>query len=140
MRYLPLTQPDREAMLGVIGVTDIDALFADVPETARLTTPIAGLPNHSSEMQVERDLAAMANRNLTADAVPFFVGGGAYKHHVPATVDHIIQRGEFLTAYTPTSPKSLKARFRFCSNSRPRSRVCSAWKSPTPACMTDRPR
>ena len=105
MRYLPLTQPDREAMLGVIGVTDIDALFADVPETARLATPIAGLPNHSSEMQVERDLAAMANRNLTADAVPFFVGGGAYKHHVPATVDHIIQRGEFLTAYTPYQPE-----------------------------------
>ncbi|WP_426165458.1 aminomethyl-transferring glycine dehydrogenase subunit GcvPA [Sandarakinorhabdus sp. DWP1-3-1] len=105
MRYLPLTQPDREAMLGVIGVPDIDALFADVPESARLTAPIAGLPMHSAEMLVERELSAMASKNLTAGTVPFFVGAGAYKHHVPATVDHIIQRGEFLTAYTPYQPE-----------------------------------
>ncbi len=105
MRYLPLTQPDREAMLGVIGAPDIDALFADVPESARLTQPIAGLPMHSAEMLVERELSAMAAKNLTAGTVPFFVGAGAYKHHVPATVDHIIQRGEFLTAYTPYQPE-----------------------------------
>ncbi len=105
MRYLPLTQPDRDAMLRVIGAPDIDALFADVPEAARLAAPIAGLPMHSPEMQVERALAAMAGRNLTAGAVPFFVGGGAYKHHVPASVDHLIQRGEFLTSYTPYQPE-----------------------------------
>ncbi len=105
MRYLPLTQPDRDAMLRVIGAPDIDALFADVPEAARLAAPIAGLPMHSPEMQVERALAAMAGRNLTAGTVPFFVGGGAYKHHVPASVDHLIQRGEFLTSYTPYQPE-----------------------------------
>jgi glycine dehydrogenase subunit 1 len=105
MRYLPLTQTDREAMLATIGAVDIDALFIDVPESARLTAPIAGLPLHSPEMQVERALGAMAAKNLTAGTVPFFVGGGAYKHHVPATVDHIIQRGEFLTAYTPYQPE-----------------------------------
>jgi glycine dehydrogenase subunit 1 len=105
MRYLPLTQTDREAMLATIGAADIDALFVDVPESARLTAPIAGLPLHSPEMQVERALGAMAAKNLTAGTVPFFVGGGAYKHHVPATVDHIIQRGEFLTAYTPYQPE-----------------------------------
>ncbi len=105
MRYLPLTQPDREAMLASIGVADIDALFVDVPESARLMTPIKGLPNHSPEMLVERELAAMAGKNLTAGTVPFFIGAGAYKHHVPATVDHIIQRGEFLTAYTPYQPE-----------------------------------
>jgi glycine dehydrogenase subunit 1 len=105
MRYLPLTQPDREAMLGVIGAPDINALFADVPASARLDKPIAGLPMHSPEMQVERELAKMAGKNLTAGTVPFFVGGGAYKHHVPASVDHIIQRGEFLTAYTPYQPE-----------------------------------
>jgi glycine dehydrogenase subunit 1 len=105
MRYLPLTQPDREAMLATIGAADIDALFIDVPESARLTAPIAGLPMHSPEMQVERALGAMAAKNLTAGTVPFFVGGGAYKHHVPASVDHIIQRGEFLTAYTPYQPE-----------------------------------
>jgi glycine dehydrogenase subunit 1 len=105
MRYLPLTQPDRAAMLGIIGAPDIDALFADVPASAYLAEPIAGLPLHSPEMQVERALGAMAGKNLTAGTVPFFVGGGAYKHHVPATVDHIIQRGEFLTAYTPYQPE-----------------------------------
>ena len=105
MRYLPLTQSDREAMLRVIGAPDIDALFVDVPESARLTAPIAGLPMHAPEQSVERALGAIAAKNMTAGAVPFFVGGGAYKHHVPATVDHIIQRGEFLTAYTPYQPE-----------------------------------
>ena len=105
MRYLPLTQPDRDAMLGVIGAADIDALFSDVPESARLSAPIAGLPMHAPEATVERTLGAMAAKNMTAGTVPFFVGGGAYKHHVPATVDHIIQRGEFLTAYTPYQPE-----------------------------------
>ena len=105
MRYLPLTQPDREAMLGVIGAADVNALFADVPASARLTKPIAGLPMHSPEMIVERELSALAAKNLSAGSVPFFVGAGAYKHHVPATVDHIIQRGEFLTAYTPYQPE-----------------------------------
>lgn len=105
MRYLPLTQPDREAMLAVIGAADIDALFVDVPESARLSGPIAGLPMHAPEQTVERTLGAMAAKNMSAGTVPFFVGGGAYKHHVPASVDHIIQRGEFLTAYTPYQPE-----------------------------------
>lgn len=105
MRYLPLSPADREAMLAVIGAPDIDALFADVPVSARLAGPIAGIPDHMPEMLVERQLGAMAGKNLTASTVPFFVGAGAYKHHVPASVDHIIQRGEFLTAYTPYQPE-----------------------------------
>ncbi|WP_174286119.1 aminomethyl-transferring glycine dehydrogenase subunit GcvPA [Sphingomonas bacterium] len=105
MRYLPLTQPDRDAMLSVVGVSSIDDLFVDVPESARLPGPIAGLPNHASEMAVERHMTALARKNLTAGEVPFFLGCGAYKHHVPASVDHLIQRGEFLTAYTPYQPE-----------------------------------
>ncbi len=105
MRYLPLTPDDRGAMLATIGAPDIDALFVDVPESARLSAPIAGLAMHKSEMLVERELAALAARNVTAGSVPFFVGAGAYKHHVPASVDHLIQRGEFLTAYTPYQPE-----------------------------------
>jgi len=105
MRYLPHTDTDRRDMLRVIGAADIDALFADVPEAARLTAPIAGLPHHLPEMLVERQLSAMAARNMTASAGPSFLGCGAYKHHVPATVDHIIQRGEFLTSYTPYQPE-----------------------------------
>jgi glycine dehydrogenase subunit 1 len=105
MRYLPLSDVDRSAMLEKVGAGSIDYLFRDVPEGLLLEGPIAGLPLHASEMAVERDLAAMARKNMVAGEVPFFLGGGAYKHHVPATVDHIIQRGEFLTAYTPYQPE-----------------------------------
>lgn len=105
MRYLPLSEADRAAMLSVVGAGSIDDLFADVPAGARLSAPIAGLPNHASEMAVERHMARLSADNVTAGSVPFFLGAGAYRHHVPATVDHMIQRGEFLTAYTPYQPE-----------------------------------
>jgi glycine dehydrogenase subunit 1 len=105
MRYLPLTQTDRQAMLGVIGASSIDDLFVDVPAAAQLDGPIQGLPLHASEMAVERHMTALAAKNLAAGSAPFFLGCGAYKHHVPASVDHLIQRGEFLTAYTPYQPE-----------------------------------
>jgi glycine dehydrogenase subunit 1 len=105
MRYLPLTNADRQAMLAVIGAESIDDLFVDVPAEARLAGPIAGLPNHASEMAVERHFSDLARKNMAASHHPFFLGCGAYKHHVPASVDHIIQRGEFLTAYTPYQPE-----------------------------------
>ena len=105
MRYLPLTPAERSEMLGVIGARTIDELFADVPAEARLSGPIPGLPLHASEMAVERHFAALARQNKAASDHPFFLGAGAYKHHVPASVDHLIQRGEFLTAYTPYQPE-----------------------------------
>lgn len=105
MRYLPLTQTDRQSMLGVIGANSIDDLFVDVPAEAQLDGPIHGLPNHASEMAVERHFSNLARQNMAASHHPFFLGAGAYKHHVPASVDHIIQRGEFLTAYTPYQPE-----------------------------------
>ena len=104
MRYLPLSDADRASMLGVIGAKSIDDLFCDVPEAARLSGPV-DLPMHASEMSVERQLGALARKNLVAGEVPFFLGCGAYRHHVPASVDHLIQRGEFLTAYTPYQPE-----------------------------------
>ncbi|WP_294288672.1 aminomethyl-transferring glycine dehydrogenase subunit GcvPA [uncultured Sphingomonas sp.] len=105
MRYLPLTSDDRQAMLATIGAKSIDDLFADVPEAARLSGPIEGLPNHASELAVERHMARLAAKNTVAGDVPFFLGCGAYRHHVPASVDHLIQRGEYLTAYTPYQPE-----------------------------------
>ena len=105
MRYLPLTPNNRTAMLGVIGAATIDDLFVDVPAEARLSGPISGLPLHASEMAVERHMGALAGQNLSAGAAPFFIGAGAYRHHIPASVDHLIQRGEFLTAYTPYQPE-----------------------------------
>lgn len=104
MRYLPLTNEDRSAMLARIGAKSVDALFKDVPEAARLDGLI-DLPRRQGEMEVERQLKTMAGKNVAASDVPFFVGAGAYKHHVPATVDHLIQRSEFLTAYTPYQPE-----------------------------------
>jgi glycine dehydrogenase subunit 1 len=105
MRYLPLTQPDREAMLAVIGASSIDDLFVDVPTIAQLDGPIRDLPMHASELAVERHMTKLAKKNLAAGDAPFFLGCGAYRHHVPASVDHLIQRGEFLTAYTPYQPE-----------------------------------
>ncbi|HEX2215459.1 MAG TPA: aminomethyl-transferring glycine dehydrogenase subunit GcvPA [Xanthobacteraceae bacterium] len=104
MRYLPLTSEDRSEMLARIGVVDIDALFADVPAD-KLLRDLPDLPLRKTEMEVERVLRRMADRNISAGSVPFFVGGGAYKHHVPASVDHLIQRSEFLTSYTPYQPE-----------------------------------
>ena len=105
MRYLPLSEADRSAMLAKIGASSIDDLFIDVPEHARLAGPIDGLPMHASELAVERELTGLARMNMVAGDVPFFLGCGAYKHHIPASVDHLIQRGEFLTAYTPYQPE-----------------------------------
>jgi glycine dehydrogenase subunit 1 len=104
MRYLPLTDADRKAMLAKVGVGDIDALFADIPTDKRLNGRL-GLPKAKGELEVERELGRLAACNVPAGSVPFFVGAGAYRHHVPATVDHLIQRSEFLTSYTPYQPE-----------------------------------
>src|SRR4051812_41369138 len=105
MRYLPLSESDRTEMLRVIGAGSIDDLFRDVPQDLRLKGPIEGLPLHASEMAVERHMTTLSRKNMVAGDVPFFLGCGAYKHHVPASVDHIIQRGELLTSYTPYQPE-----------------------------------
>jgi len=104
MRYLPLTETDRAEMLALIGAPSIDALFVDVPASARLGAPVA-LPGDASELAVERRLGALAAQNRAAGSGPFFCGAGAYRHHVPASVDHLIQRSEFLTSYTPYQPE-----------------------------------
>jgi glycine dehydrogenase subunit 1 len=105
MRYLPLSAADRSEMLRVVGAGSIDELFRDVPAELRLKGPIEGLPPHASELAVERHMTALSRRNMVAGEAPFFLGCGAYKHHIPASVDHIIQRGEFLTSYTPYQPE-----------------------------------
>src|SRR4051812_34097913 len=116
MRYLPHTDADRRTMLGAIGARSVDELFRDVPESARLKG-LVDLPPHMPEMAVERELLALANKNLSAGSMASFLGAGAYRHHVPAAVDHLIQRGEFLTSYTPYQPEvsqgTLQALFEF---------------------------
>jgi len=104
MRYLPQTDDDRAAMLAAIGAAGIDDLYVDVPRAA-WRDGLVDLPLHQGEMQVERALAAMAGRNLHGGNAPFFLGCGSYRHHIPASVDALIQRGEFLTSYTPYQPE-----------------------------------
>ncbi len=104
MRYLPLTDEDRKIMLAKIGVSSADDLFSDIPAGMHLDSP-PDLPMKATEMAVDQALSKMAGKNIDAGSVPFFVGCGAYRHHVPATVDHLIQRSEFLTAYTPYQPE-----------------------------------
>src|SRR6202163_1295676 len=105
MRYLPLTDTDRRDMLAAIGAKSVDELFKDVPASARLAAKVAGLPDHQGELEVERAFQAYAAKNVSPSSAPFFIGAGAYRHHVPSTVDYMIQRGEFLTSYTPYQPE-----------------------------------
>src|ERR1700681_328266 len=105
MRYHPLTPDDRTVMLERIGVTSVDALFRDVPQSAVVPLSAFDLPDGQGELEVERSLSRMAAKSVAAGAAPFFCGAGAYKHHVPAAVDHLIQRSEFLTSYTPYQPE-----------------------------------
>ncbi len=116
MRYLPLTDADRTDMLAAIGASSLDTLFGSVPPDVLLADPVE-LPAHQGELAVERILSRLAAKNTAAGSVPFFCGAGAYRHHVPATVDHLIQRSEFLTSYTPYQPEitqgTLQAVFEF---------------------------
>ena len=116
MRYLPLDAAERAAMLTRIGVPNVEALFADIPADKRIDG-LVDLPLARSEMAVERMMSAMAARSLAAGSAPFFLGAGAYKRHIPASVDHLIQRSEFMTSYTPYQPEiaqgTLKVLFEF---------------------------
>jgi len=116
MRYLPLTENDRLEMLSAIGVGSVDDLFVDVPGDARFDGTFE-LSDHMAEYEVEAKIGAMAARNVTTAGGPSFLGAGAYRHHVPAAVDHLVQRGEFLTSYTPYQPEisqgTLQALFEF---------------------------
>lgn len=104
MRYLPQTKDARAAMLKEIGVSSVDELFRDIPKSAFIDG-LAALPRHKGELEVERIMASYANENHAASQGPFFLGAGTYFHHIPASVDYIIQRSEFLTAYTPYQPE-----------------------------------
>lgn len=104
MRYLPLTDVDRSEMLDAIGAKSAVDMYCDVPAQALLDAPV-DLPSHMGEMEVEAFIGAMAANNLSPSTAPTFLGAGAYRHHVPATVDYMVQRGEFLTAYTPYQPE-----------------------------------
>jgi glycine cleavage system P protein (glycine dehydrogenase) subunit 1 len=102
--YISLTDADREAMLETIGVSSVEGLFRDIPESVRLGRAL-DLGDPLTEHEIVRRLEALAARNTAAGEETSFLGAGVYDHYVPAIVDAILERGEFLTAYTPYQPE-----------------------------------
>ncbi len=116
MDYLQITSEQRQHMLATIGATSVDDLFTAIDAGHRLNRPL-DLPPGQSELDLQRQLATLAAQNRTADCAACFMGGGAYDHFIPSTVNDIASRGEFVTAYTPyqaeASQGSLQAFFEF---------------------------
>jgi glycine dehydrogenase subunit 1 len=104
-RYTSATDDDRREMLAAIGVDSIEDLFADIPAGVRLERPLSGLGDGLSEQEVYEEFRALAARNVSAEDEISFLGAGMYDHYVPALVDSIITRSEFLTPYTPYQPE-----------------------------------
>ena len=102
--YLSLTEGDREAMLETIGVASVEELFRDVPERLRMRRPL-DLEPPLSEPEIVAHLEELAGRNVGGSEELSFLGAGVYDHYVPAFVDAMLARGEFLTAYTPYQPE-----------------------------------
>lgn len=105
MRYLALTENDRQEMLKAVGLSNINELYDVVDDKDVLKEPIKNLTLHQGEFEVEKYISNLANKNRSASSLPFFLGAGCYKHHIPSAVDHLIQRSEFLTSYTPYQPE-----------------------------------
>jgi glycine dehydrogenase subunit 1 len=104
LSYLSLTERDREEMLRTIGVSSVEELFADIPAGVRLGRELE-LERPLSEQELSRHLEELAARNVDTTRELSFLGAGIYDHYVPAVVDAVLQRGEFLTAYTPYQPE-----------------------------------
>ena len=103
MTYIPHTDADRRAMFDACGIKDLDDLFAVIPEKYRF--PNLELPHPLSELDVGRELQELSESNADVHRHPCFLGAGAYHHFIPSVVNHMIQRGEFMTAYTPYQPE-----------------------------------
>ena len=104
-RYIANTPADQKAMLAAVGAGSIEDLLVKIPPKARLSRPLA-LPEPLAETDLIRHMRALAAQNADADQYACFMGGGAYDHYVPSPINHLVSRGEFLTAYTPYQPEA----------------------------------
>src|SRR5437867_10800877 len=111
MRYLPTTERDQRAMLDAIGVRAIEDLLVKIPSKSRLERPLA-LPPALAETELIGHMRALAATNADSDSHVCFLGAGAYDHYVPSPIDHLVRRGEFLTAYTPYQPEASQGTLR----------------------------
>ena len=101
--YIPNTAAEQDDLLTAVGMSSVDELFADIPEDYR--NPPLRLPDPMSELEIQRELGAMAGRNRPLSSGPSFLGAGSYYHFIPSIVKAVMTRGEFLTAYTPYQPE-----------------------------------
>jgi len=111
MRYLPNTAQNQRAMLETIGAGSIEDLLVRIPAKARLGRPLA-LPPALAESELVRHMRTLAARNADADSHVCFLGAGAYDHYVPSPINHMVLRGEYLTAYTPYQPEASQGTLR----------------------------
>lgn len=103
MSFIPHTDAERSAMLDAIGVASLQDLFADIPEKWR--SPAFDLPAPVSELEIEAELEALAERNEAEHRRKCFLGAGTYRHYRPAVVGEVLRRNEFYTSYTPYQPE-----------------------------------
>ena len=101
--YIPNTIAEQDDLLAAVGLSSVDELFADIPDDYR--NPPLRLPDPMSELEIQRELGAMAGRNRPLSSGPSFLGAGSYYHFIPSIVKAVMTRGEFLTAYTPYQPE-----------------------------------
>ncbi|AZV44361.1 aminomethyl-transferring glycine dehydrogenase subunit GcvPA [Peribacillus asahii] len=115
-RYLPMTEQDQKEMLSAIGVSKVDELFSDIPESVRFQGEY-NIKQAKSEPALLKELTKLAGRNADLKSYSSFLGAGVYDHYAPIIVDHVIARSEFYTAYTPYQPEisqgELQAIFEF---------------------------
>ena len=111
MRYLPNTPQNQRAMLDTIGVRTVEDLLTRIPAKARLSRPLALLPA-LAESDLIRHMRGLAAKDADADTFTCFLGGGAYDHYVPSPINHMVLRGEYLTAYTPYQPEASQGTLR----------------------------
>ena len=116
LRYLPMTEEDKQAMLDTIGIESTEELFTDIPEEIRFNREY-DLKTPPSEYELKKELSALAAKNANLNEYTSFLGAGVYNHNLPSVVNHVISRSEFYTAYTPYQPEisqgELQAIFEF---------------------------
>src|SRR5690625_523387 len=116
LRYLPMTEDDKQAMLDEIGIASTEELFSDIPKEIRFNGEY-NLKTPPSEYELKKELSTLANKNANLNEYTSFLGAGVYQHFIPSVVDHVISRSEFYTAYTPyqaeISQGELQAIFEF---------------------------